>query len=78
MSGHFVALFKQKTAEVRNQRREILNILSLNSATISELSIKLEIPKNAILWNMIAMIRWGQVEIIEERNDELVYAITGM
>ena len=78
MNGFFVKLFNQKKSEVRKQRQAIWNALSRKSSTISEMVDELTMPKNVILWNLLAMIRWGQVEIVEETKEELVYAITNL
>ena len=78
MSKHFAPLFKQKFTDTRKQRGEILRHLEKGPTTISELKEKIPLPKNVILWNLIGLIRWGQVEIVSERDDELVYAITGI
>ncbi len=76
MNGFFVKLFKQKRSDVRKQREAIWGVLSRKSSTISEMGDELSMPKNVILWNLLAMLRWGQVEIVEETDEELVYALS--
>ena len=75
MSKHYRGLFHQKRGDVRKQRGVISELLSRGPATVSELASQLESPESVVLWNLIAMMRWGSVDIAEERDNELVYRL---
>ncbi len=78
MSWQFTPMFKQHYSDVRKQRKAIMKALAGNSSSINEMENELSIPKSVILWNLLAMLKWGQVEIVEERDDELIFAITNV
>ncbi|MGY5875559.1 MAG: hypothetical protein RTU30_07420 [Candidatus Thorarchaeota archaeon] len=75
MRKYYRVLFNQRPGDVRKQRKAIGELLSSGPATISELAPQLESSENVVLWNLIAMVRWGSVEIVEERDNELVYRL---
>ncbi len=75
MRKYYRVLFNQRQGDVRKQRKAIGDLLSNGPATVSELAPQLESAENIVLWNLIAMVRWGTVEIVEERDDELVYRL---
>jgi hypothetical protein len=72
--NHFETFFAQKRNEVRKQRSAIKEVLSKSQATITEIADKTQMPKDLILWNLMAMLRWGSVEIIGENNCEYIYS----
>ena len=78
MNRFFVKLFNQKRTDVRKQRETIWKALSIKSSTISEIVDEVSLPKNVILWNLLAMVRWGQVEIVGESDEELLYAVSNI
>jgi predicted transcriptional regulator len=75
MSKQFVKLFNEKRGVVRKQRDAIITVLLNGPATISEVEPKVRLPKTVILWNLMALIRWGDVSMIAERDGEFVYSL---
>lgn len=73
--NHFERFFAQKRNEVRKQRSAIKEALSESQATITEIAEKTQMPKDLILWNLIAMLRWGNIEITGKNDCEHIYAL---
>ena len=71
----YTSFFKQKRGAIRKQRAVIQGVLELGPATVSEISEQSGLAKNMIVWNMIGMLRWGLVEIVEDHGAELTYAL---
>ena len=71
-----IAHFKQKRGDVRAQRKAIMEVLSENPSKVSVIAEKTELPKDKIVWNLLGLLRWGNVEIIGEEEHELVFAAT--
>ncbi len=71
----FEPFFEQKRSDIRKQRQEIQLILSKGSATVSDIAGKSELEKDLIVWNLMALLKWGKVEIAGEENHELVYRL---
>ncbi|TFG14161.1 hypothetical protein EU537_04375 [Candidatus Thorarchaeota archaeon] len=71
----FRQFFDQKRGEVRRQRRKIQEMLTEGAATVSQLSSRTEYPKDLIVWNLMGMLRWGQIEVTGHENEELVYSL---
>jgi hypothetical protein len=57
------------------QRKMIINELGSGSLTVSEISIRVELPLNIVLKHLIAMRRNSTVAIIGERDDELEFQL---
>ena len=71
----YTSFFKQKRGAIRKQRTVIQGVLEMGPATVSEIAEQSELAKNMIVWNIIGMLRWGMVEIIEDHGAELTYAL---
>ncbi|MBD3406981.1 MAG: hypothetical protein GF411_12760 [Candidatus Lokiarchaeota archaeon] len=71
----FSEYFKQKRGAIRKQRKAIKEVLESGPASVSDISEKVEFDKKLILWNLMGMLRWGDVDIVDERDHELVYAL---
>ncbi len=71
----YTSFFKQKRGAIRKQRAVIQAVLESGPATVSEISEQVDVAKNLVVWNLIGMLRWGMVEIVEEHGPELVYAL---
>lgn len=71
-----IAHFKQKRGDVRAQRKAIMEVLSEGPSRVSVIAEETELPKDKIVWNLLGLLRWGNVEIIGEEEHELVFAAT--
>ncbi len=71
----FQHFFEQKRGEVRRQRRKLQELLTEGPATVSQLSSKTEYSKDLVVWNLMGMLRWGQIEITGQENEELIYSL---
>ncbi|RLI60006.1 MAG: hypothetical protein DRO93_07715 [Candidatus Thorarchaeota archaeon] len=69
----FRRFFQQNRSEVRKQRRAITEALSLGPATVSDLAARTNLPKEMIVWNLIGLLRWGEVDIVGDNGGELIY-----
>jgi hypothetical protein len=45
------------------------------ATTVSSISEKTGLPKDLVVWNLVAMLKWGEVEVASERDEELVYSL---
>jgi len=71
----FQRFFQQKRGNIRRQRHQIQQALTNGPATVSQLSSRTEFPKDLVVWNLMGMLRWGQIEIAGEDGEELMYAL---
>jgi hypothetical protein len=71
----FQQFFEQNRGAVRKQRKSIEDALSSSPATVTELAAKTQLTKKLIVWNIIGMLKWGNVEVKGHQNDELIYAL---
>ncbi len=71
----FTSFFEQKRGETRSQRKAILTALAEGPLTVSEILTKTGLSSTCIVWNLIAMLKWSQVEVHGHKSDELVYAL---
>jgi len=67
--------FHQKKGDVRKQREEIKKALSNSPSTISALYKSTKFPKDLLVWNLVGMLRWGEVEVTGEDDNELIYSL---
>ncbi len=67
--------FKQNRTITLNQRKRIHQILENGPTTVSDISEKVEFGRPVILWNLLSMLRWGEVAVIGENQHELVYGL---
>ena len=71
----FATYFEQKHSDVRKQRKEIREALNGGANTVAQISKKTELSPELIVWNLMGMLKWGDIEVAGEENHELVYAI---
>jgi len=71
----FTMHFDQNYGDVMTQRKSLLQALSDGPVRVSQIAEKAEIPKKVAIWNLLAMLRWGDVEIAGEEHHELVFAL---
>ncbi len=71
----FSKFFEQKRVETRNQRKAVTAALAEGPLTVAELVNKTGLSPTCIVWNLIAMLKWSQVEVRGQKSDELVYAL---
>lgn len=67
--------FKQNRTISLNQRKEIHRILENGPTTVTGISEMVEFAKPVIVWNLLSMLRWGEVEVTGEEHHELVYGL---
>ncbi len=72
----FQKYFDQKRGEIRKQRKAISEALESGPKTISAIAKITEFPTQLILWNLLAMMRWNEVAVSGEEDDELVYKLS--
>jgi hypothetical protein len=75
MSKMFTNFFSQKRGDIRKQRKAIEEILTQGPSTVSTIAESSGYDKNLVVWNLMGMLRWGQVEIASEEGDELTYVL---
>ena len=71
----FATYFEQKHSDVRKQRKIIKEALTGGATTVASISKKTELSPELIVWNLMGMLKWGDIEVTGEENHELVYAI---
>lgn len=67
--------FKQNAGDIREQRAAIEKVLKDGPTTISTIAESTGYEKDLIMWNLLAMLKWGSVEIESYEGDELTYAL---
>ena len=67
--------FHQKKSDVRKQRESIKKALSSGPSTVSALHKSTKFSKDILVWNLVGMMRWGEVEVTGEDENELIYSI---
>jgi hypothetical protein len=75
MSRMFGRFFTQKRGDVRKQRKTIEDFLSGGPAPVSKIAEATKFETDLVVWNLMGMLRWGQVEVAGEDNHEMVYKI---
>jgi hypothetical protein len=75
MSKMFREFFSQKRGDVRKQRATIKAILEKGPSNVSMISEETKFPKELVVWNLMGMLKWGDVEVIAEEEGELTYGI---
>jgi hypothetical protein len=71
----FGKYFKRNRTITLNQRKAIHQILENGPTTVTAISEKVEFGKPVIVWNLLSMLRWGEVEVTGEEHHELVYGL---
>ncbi len=70
---HYTDFFYQNRRETEKQRTRILGLLKDEKLSVSQIASKLNLDKPLVLWNLLGMLRWGQVDI-HESEQELIFA----
>jgi predicted ArsR family transcriptional regulator len=67
----------QKTKEIQERNRErnliVQEMKGQGSLTVEDLSNKVGLEKSKILKHLIAMSQFGKVQVVGERDNQLVY-----
>ncbi|MFX1332244.1 MAG: hypothetical protein ACFE9W_11840 [Promethearchaeota archaeon] len=71
----FTMYFDQNYAVVTQQRKSILESLKEGPASVSTISEKTEMDKKVLMWNLLGLLRWGNIEIAGEEHHELVFKL---
>ena len=64
----------EQTVKEEIDRSHILREIRDGPATITELAKATKMEKDYILENLLALIKWNQVEIVGDENREYIYA----
>lgn len=72
--SHFIDFFHQNTHETKEQRNKIHELLKDKELSVSEIASNLNIETPLVLWNLLGMLRWGKVDVLE-RDHELIFTI---
>jgi len=64
----------EQTVREEIDRSHILREIQDGPATVTELAKATKMEKEYILENLLAMIKWNQVEIVGDENREYIYA----
>ena len=64
----------EQTVKEEIDRSRILREVRDGAATITEISRATKMEKDYILENLLAMLKWNQVEIVGQENHEYIYA----
>jgi hypothetical protein len=67
--------FDQKRGEVRKQRKMISDVLAKGPAKVGTIAQATGMPLDLIVWNLVGMLRWGEVDVKGEDHHELIYAL---
>ena len=66
----------EQTVREEIDRSHILREIRDGPATVSEIAKATKMEKDYILENLLALIKWNQVEIVGDNNREYIYAQT--
>lgn len=75
MSKLFNQFFFQKRSDVRKQRDTIKKFLEKGPSNVTKIHEETGMAKNLIVWNLMGMLKWGDVEVVAEEEGELTYGI---
>ncbi len=75
MSRMFKEFFSQKRGDVRKQRAAIKAILQKGPSNVTKISEETRYAKELVVWNLMGMLKWGDVEVVAEEEGELTYGI---
>jgi hypothetical protein len=71
----FARYFTQKRGDVREQRNAIGEFLKSGPASVSKIAEATTFEKSLVVWNLMGMLRWSEVEVAGEENHEMVYVL---
>ncbi|MFX1261622.1 MAG: hypothetical protein ACFFAZ_06010 [Promethearchaeota archaeon] len=63
-----------KTIQEEYERHYILKQLDDGFATVSQIARATELEPHRVLWNILALMKWNEVEIVGEEKREYLYA----
>jgi hypothetical protein len=75
MRSKFAQYFNQKQGDIQTQRKNITEILTAGPASVSKIAEVTNFDVGLVVWNLVGMLRWGEVEVASEENHELVFAL---
>ena len=67
--------FEQKHSDVRRQRKLIKEALVGGANTVAKISDATELSEDLVLWNVMGLLKWGEVEVSGHEHHEVVYAM---
>ncbi|MFO7836478.1 MAG: hypothetical protein R6V83_07480 [Candidatus Thorarchaeota archaeon] len=73
--SEFSKMFKQKRGVIRKQRRAIEDVLANGPSLVSEIAAETDLEKSQVVWNLVGMLRWGDIEIVDDNGEELIYGL---
>ncbi len=73
--NQFATLFEKPRSITLRQRKEIKHVLEDGARTVSMLAKMTGIPKEQVIWNIMAMLRWAEVEVSGHKEEELCYSL---
>ena len=65
----------KKTVKEEFIRSQILQVLRGGAKTTTEVSKTIRLDPSIVHWNLLALTKWNQVEIVDQRVDEYLYAL---
>ena len=71
----FASFFEQKHSEVRRQRKLIKEALFGGANTVARISDTTDMPEDLVLWNIMGLLKWGELEVIGHEHHEVMYAL---
>ncbi|MHA1908299.1 MAG: hypothetical protein ACW98Y_13455 [Candidatus Thorarchaeota archaeon] len=71
----FASFFKQKHSEVRHQRKMIKEAVIGGANTVAKISDSTDLPEDLVLWNIMALLKWGELEVTGHEHHEVMYAL---
>ncbi len=71
----FAAFFEQKHSVVRHQRELIREALNGGANTVAKISDTTEMPEDLVLWNIMGLLKWGELEVTGHEHHEVMYAL---
>ena len=70
----FERYFHKNYGVVKEERLSIMKALTKKPSTATELVEIVNIPKEQLIWNLLGLLKWGDIEVTDEIDHELVYA----
>jgi thiamine monophosphate kinase len=75
MKTLFGEFFNQKHVDIRQQRQALADELKKGPRKVSMLAEATQLDKKLVMWNLMGMLRWGDVEVSGEEDHELVFTL---
>ena len=71
----FATFFEQKKSEVRRQRKLIKEALVGGANTVAKISSTTDMPEDLVLWNVMGLLKWGELEVTGHEHHEVMYTL---